>query len=487
VIRFERPKIRLIVAALLVLTTVLLAACSGSSDAPPNVLLITVDTLRADRLGCYGYGLETSPNIDGLAARGVRFEDCTVQWPKTFESLSSLISGRYPKHIGLVDGKRALSTSMQIMSEVFLEAGYATAAVVSNIHVGKGFGFDQGFEHFVESWAEKWAEEKSAAPARRFGGWVKEYTDAADVTDQGLGWLHETERDRPFFLWLHYMDTHGPYVPPPRYQEYFQDAHPPEPVPLRELPRYQVQHDPETGEPITDLAFYRAQYDREIRYVDDQVARLLDWLSMEGLEEDTLIVFSSDHGESFDEHDYFLEHGKLSYQACARVPLILSRPGTLPEGRTLDHPVGMIDLSATIVDLAGLKVPSSFEGRSLSRLIRGDAKGTGPDFVFMESGYFSPDTQLTIRSGPWKLIQVRAEADRKLMAGMEYELYNVLEDPHETVNLASKHPEIVERLGLALLQWYVSGTNLKEKIKDIDLESLDEKSIEMLRALGYVK
>ncbi|MHC4943574.1 MAG: sulfatase family protein [Planctomycetota bacterium] len=483
---FDGLKTKIALLGALALPAVLVIACSAESKPPPNVLLITVDTLRADRVGCYGYGLDTSPNIDGLAARGVRFQDCTVQWPKTYQSLSSFITGKYPKNIPLADGQRKLPPSMKIMSEIFLEAGYATGAVVSNLHVGKSFGFDQGFEHFVESWAEKWKEEDQETSSRRQGGWIKEYTDATLVTDQGLDWLRKTDRERPFFLWLHYMDTHGPYVPPDEYSNLFKGAHPAEPAPRRKLPKYQLQHDSESGKPIYDLAFYRAQYDREIRYVDDQIARLLDWLAEEGLEEDTLIIFTSDHGESFHEHEYYLEHGKLSYQACARVPLIFTHSGALPGGRIVNHPVGVIDVTATIVDLAGLEIPSFFEGRSMADVIHG-GEAKGPEFVFMEAGYSSPDTQLTVRSGPWKLIQVRSEADRQLMAGTEYELYNVYEDPHELDNIASEHPQIVDHLSKVLIQWYLSGSPLKNRIKDLDLESLDEKSIEMLRALGYVK
>jgi arylsulfatase A-like enzyme len=307
------------------------------------------------------------------------------------------------------------------------------------------------------------------------------------VTDQALSWLKSRDSDKPFFLWLHYMDPHGPYIPPEKYSTLFQDVHGPEPAPLEKLPMYQLQIKDGASDPISDLGFYRAQYDREVRYVDDEIGRLYEELTQMGVRDHTLFVLTADHGESFSEHEYYLEHGMLPYQACAHVPLIMVQPEVLPQGKVLEDPMGLIDLSATLVSLSGMEKPKTFEGKDLSPLILGSEVKKAPDFVFMESGYEPESTQLTVRHENWKLIQVRAQKDREIMVGSEYELYDVLKDPAESNNLAEQHPEVVKALSSVLEKWYLSRTLSIEGSKEFDLNSLDEGQLDMLRALGYVK
>ncbi len=450
-----------------------------------NVLLITVDTLRADRLGCYGYRLDTSPTIDALADGGVRFVDATVQWPKTWPSLASMLSGRYPKTTGIQYTRKILPESMVMLSDRFGESGYRTAAVVANFNVGKTFGFDQGFEHFVESWAEKWAAAGNDEPFQNAPGRVKEFTDARTVVDQGLSWLRESDDGRPFFLWLHFMDPHGPYVPPPGYEELFVGEHPAEPVALELLPSYQLQLDG-AGEPIADLGFYRAQYDREVRYLDDELSRLFQELEPLAPAEGTVVALSADHGESFREHEYYLEHGQFSYQPSARVPLIVRAPGMLPAGRVIEPPVGLIDLAPTLSELAGIEGSPSFEGTSLVPWMRGDVDAAPPTFVFMESGYDVAAPQHTVRFGRWKLIHVRSPHDLAAMTGAQYELYDLEADPGELRNLADEQGPLVAQLASLLLRWYASGPSPEEAGEPVDLEALDPKAIEMLRSLGYL-
>ncbi|MBW2448742.1 MAG: sulfatase-like hydrolase/transferase, partial [Deltaproteobacteria bacterium] len=467
-------------AAAFVLAAAVLSGC-GAQDTRPDVLLITVDTLRADRLGAYGYRLDTSPHIDALAARGVRFEDATVQWPKTWPSMASLLTGAYPKTTGLRLRPRILPESLTVLSEVFGEAGYRTGAVVANFNVGRALGFEQGFEFFQESWEERWQE---TAPRRRFvnqPGLVKKFTNAGVVNDQALGWLRSIPKKERVFLWLHYMDPHGPYAPPEPYRELFLSAHPPE-FATAPLPAYQLQTSP-SGKTITDLGFYRAQYDREVRHLDDEIGRLLQALADLG-RENTVVVLTADHGESFDEHEYYLEHGKLPYQPTAHVPAIIVHEGSVPAGRTVAQPVGVIDLASTLVELAGLPVPDQFEGTSLVPLIHGDASAA-PLQVFMESGY-EAEAQRTIREGRWKLVEVPSAADRQAMTGARFELYDLEADPRELANVASAHPETTARLALALARWAETGPASDDAAAELDVEGLDAASKEMLRALGYL-
>ena len=450
------------------LLALLMGGCSRSEDpeattgagtsprsASPSVLLITVDTLRADRLGSYGYSLDTSPHMDALAASGVRFSNASVQWPKTWPSMASLMSGRYPHTNGMGLVRRVLPDSVVLLGELFQAAGYDSAAVVANFNVSRMFGFGQGFDHFVESWQEKWKEEEGSELFVNAPGRVKEYTNATLVTDQALRWIwSRAGSDRPFFLWLHYMDPHGPYLPPQKYAELFEGQHESAEIPLMLLPRYQRQR--RAGRVVTDLAFYQAQYDREIRYLDDEIGRLLEQISRLDLG-DLLTVLTADHGESMGEHRYYLGHGMLPYQASARVPLIVVGPGIGPPGRAIDTPVGLVDLSGTLLELAGLPVPETFEGTSLAAQLRGDPEGPLPRYVFMQSGANEERPQLAVRDGRWKLVHVRMHEERRAMSGAEFELYDLEADPHETENLASRHPGVVSRLGLVLDQWFGDG------------------------------
>lgn len=468
-------------AALLALVFVTIQ-CAPSNPAPPHVLLITVDTLRADHLSCYGYRLPTSPVMDRLAEGGVLFEDCSVQWPKTWPSIASFLAGSYPRSTGVRAEQRTMAPSLRVLAEVFQGAGYATAGVVSNFNLSRQFGYDQGFSWFVESWAEGWSEVAGNEAFRNTPGKVKEFTNATLVTDQGLEWLDRHPSDQPFFLWLHYMDPHGPYVPPAQYSALFEGDHPTQEIPPRLIPPYQRQQSDDAL--ITDLAHYKAQYDREIRYLDDELGRLFEGLRERGQWQNTLVVLTADHGESLDEHSYVLEHGGVPYQPTARIPLLFHWEGVLPTKR-LAAPVGLVDASKTILELVGLPVPGRFEGLSLKSMIDGTPGAPTPPYVFAETGIYAP-SQLSVREGPWKLVWVRSVRDRRFQQGSEFELYDLDQDPLELDNVARRHPEKVKELQRVLEEWMASGPAPPE-LESTDLDELDEASQEMLRALGYVK
>jgi arylsulfatase A-like enzyme len=272
-------------------------------------------------------------------------------------------------------------------------------------------------------------------------------------------------------------------VPPDPWSRTLEHVHPSEPVALELLPDYQVQQPEGYAGPIADLGFYRTQYDREVLYFDAQLGRLRRELEAAGLLDDTIIVLSADHGESLSEHRYYLEHGKLAYQPTAHVPLLFRGAG--PRARIVREPVGLIDVSASLPDLAGVGVPESFEGRSLVAAARGDAGAPLPPYVFVESGYVPGETQRVIRDGRWKLIHVPAEADRADMTGEEIELYDLAADPGETANVAREHPEEVARLFAVLDAWYAGGPGMVPAGEEIDLETLAPEAREMLEALGY--
>ena len=392
----------------------LLAGCTRTSPPErPNVLLITIDTLRADRVGVYGYALDTTPTIDALAARGVRFADTTVPWPKTWPSMAAMVTGKYPQTNGIrLRPRRPLPAENVTLAEALRDAGYATGAVVANVNLGRNFGFDQGFDHFVESWAEGARRLTGKATFRNAPGLVKRFTNGRIVTDQGIAALDAlgAGQGKPFFLWLHYIDPHGPYLPPPEYAGLFAGAHPARPVPLQHLPPYQLQTDPATGLVSNDLGFYATQYDREVRSVDGQIGRLLAALDERGLTRDTLVVLTADHGESMYENDYYLEHGDVPYQTTGAAPLIFALDGRFDGGRTVAEPVGVIDVFSTVLAATGTPPPPGVASANLLAVSDGDAPA--PPYVFMESGKYEP-AQLVARKGPWKLVHLRAPKDRE--------------------------------------------------------------------------
>ena len=200
-----------------------------------------------------------------------------------------------------------------------------------------------------------------------------------------------------------------------------------------------------------------------------------------------MIVLTADHGESFSEHNYYLEHGKFSYQTCAHVPLIIVKDGVLPKGKTIDTPVGLIDVSGTILRLVGIDVPAVFEGQNLVEMMLDEKNATARDYTFMESGSHKGFPQLTVRYDRWKLIHIQSQYDLALMTGAEYELYDVYSDPCEVHNLADEKPNIVAELSEVLHKWYISGPRYVEKGAEIDIDTLDPKALEMLKSLGYVK
>lgn len=462
----------------------LAVACSAAPEAPqPNVLLITIDTLRADHLGSYGHPLATSPTIDRLAANGVRFDDATVQWPKTWPSFASMLTGTYPMTNGVVfEPHRPLGAEQTTLAEQFQSAGYKTAAVVSNVNLGRTFGFDQGFETFVESWSEALKRETGTDSFVNAPGRVKRYTNATLVTDQADAILRTWSDGGPHLLWVHYIDPHGPYLPPPDYADEFADAYPNDPIPLARIPLFQQQPPPGAASGVaTDLGFYRAQYDREIRYLDDQIARLLATLEAVQPPRPTLIALTSDHGESFGEMRDYLRHGAVPAQSNARVPLILVYPEKLPRGHVVRAPVGLIDLTPTIAALAGVPQSGSAAGRDLSATIR-DESQAGP-FVFMESGHAQP-TQLAVRRGPWKLVLMRAFADRMEFAAPEVALYDLAADPGEQHDVADANPDVVRELRAALDEWQRTTPVYDGDAAGVEV---DESTQEMLRALGYAK
>lgn len=404
----------------------------GAAEGP-NLLVLLVDTLRADRLGLYGGAPSPSPTLDGLAARGLVFDQAMAQSSWTLPSVASLFTGLLPRSHGAVGARSArgdaiyglLADRLDTWPELALAAGVTTVAVTANPLVSGGTNLVQGFEIVEEL---PWD-----AAARR-------WADASEVNDRFLAFLDANAGHR-FAAWLHYMEPHDPYRPP-------DDLRPPVPAGIRPaLARGDVQAAArrinwEGGAPLGDheIAWLARLYDAEITAWDRELGRLLTALAARGVLERTVIVVTSDHGEEFQEHGR-LKHGSQLYEESIRVPLVLVGPGIAP--RRVPSLAQGIDLAPTALGILGVPVPAALPGHDLRELaaappaqregLAETATGIGPDGA-------AADVQ-ALRSGQWKLIAMPDLGRR--------ELYDLATDPAERRDLAAGAAE-TERLATRL-------------------------------------
>ncbi len=474
--------------ALLLLGT----GCASEPQIPAqsNILLITIDTLRADHLSAYGYPRATSPVLDQLAAEGVRFDRPAVQWPKTGPSFASIFTSTYPKDNGIVRQIGIpVPDEFAMLAEQLKAAGYTTAAVVSNGALGTEFNFHQGFDHYVQTWKVEGVE--------------GDPNTATIVTNEALALAEKLEPEGPFFLWVHYLDPHFPYTPPPEYSDLFQgDEHfdTSEQInvdytkPKRQMASIGYEKVLDGRE---DLAFYKARYDAEIRYTDTEIGRLLESLRGSGHLDRTIIAVTADHGESLGEHYYYFDHGRFSFQTCLRVPLIVNYPGVI-EPRVDYQPVQLLDLAPTLLEFAGVELGeggSWMQGSSFSdRLLGGDpAAGDDqpePRLAFSEAGYAQNDNwQKVVQDDKYKLVLVRGKHLRRWFGadeGDQWIMYDLDEDPGETTNIARDLPNDARRLQEALVAW------MNAEPFDVGAQStgeqgeMDEETRKQLEALGYL-
>ncbi len=454
-----------------------------------NILLITVDTLRADHLSSYGYPRRTSPVIDRLAAEGVRFDQPAVQWPKTTPSFASMFTATYPKDNGNV---RKVGTPLPCRARTLAEelrgAGYTTHAVVANGAVGSELQFDQGFDTYVETW--KLPPEKPGEDLQR----AERVTNLALAS---LDALDEVPRDRPWFLWVHYLDPHWPYTPPGEHRDRFQGDERFDPsvrIPIaagKERQEMRGIGEGQVEDGRDELAFYVARYDAEIAYTDAWIGRLLEGLRSRGRLTRTLTAVTADHGESLGDHGYYFDHGRFGFQTCLRVPLILHYPGVLAP-RVDSGPVELIHLAPTLLEAAGVELRDGawMQGRSLTPRLRGVS---GNSLAFSEAGYETKGRwQKVVRDGRFKLIYAQTRPEQRWIGGegVRFTLYDLARDPGETENAAGRFPEETQRLTRALWRWdraprFAVETEPPEADCPGD-RPMAEETEKLLRSLGYL-
>jgi arylsulfatase len=345
--------------ALFLALSALASACGRGEAEPRHLLLVTVDTLRADRLGCYGNPLGLTPNLDRLAERSTLFTTAYASAPSTFPSVTAILTGRHPEAVGVRNNYDRLGRDVKTLGTHLRSRGWRTGAVVSNFvlgeHSGLGFHFDLYDATFPQMEAVRRRPERIAV----------------DTTHAALAMLDRLagEGSGPIFLWVHFQDPHGPYHPPGDRRTRFLERE-------RELPdgRRNLRRSPDVrgmgGIPTyqfvaghREVAYYRSGYDGEISYMDEEVGRLLEGFSERGLMDSTVIVFTSDHGEGLGEGDYWFAHGEYLTEPLLRVPLLVAAPGRPPARR--DDQASLIDLFPTLLALLGMDPPEGHAGENL--------------------------------------------------------------------------------------------------------------------------
>lgn len=400
-----------------------------------KVLLIDIDTLRADHLGCYGYRFDTSPNIDRLAKDGVIFLNAFAAGIPTTPAHTSIFTGLHSiTHRIVAHGSDAiLDSSIPLLPEILRDNGHRTAAV-DNLYNVKPW-FARGYEYYINP------KSKSL-----------HHIKAEEITYEAKNWLKNHYKE-DFFLFLHYWDPHSPYLPPDRYRFTFYEGNDPfdpnnksmEPA-KRQIPypffkkwHYDLLENP------TDADYIRAQYDGEIRYVDDSIGELIEYLKSLGIYEDTLIILTSDHGENMSEHNFFFDHQGL-YDATIRIPLIIKSIGSEFNNKRISTLVQNIDIMPTILELLDIKKDIKQDGYSLIPLINGEIK-LYDEVISTECTWRAG---ISFRTKEWKLIKT---IDQGLYEKPPIELYNLKDDPGEEVNLVSKERGVLDDLELRLTRW----------------------------------
>lgn len=437
-----------------------------------NVILITLDTLRPDHVGCYGHPDVRTPNLDRLAARSIQFTEAVAVVPTTLASHLSILTGTDPRTHGIPRNGFRVDEGNLTLAEVLKEHGYVTAAFVSAFSLDRRFNLAQGFDFYDCAYDRAITPEKADQAQRR----------AAATTDAVLRWLADY-RDERFFLWVHYFDPHYPYDPPDPYGGlYDPDYDGPADGSMAYLERVWLERVVPTE---ADRRYVISLYDGEISYMDEHLGRLLEEFDRSGLAEHSIVVVVADHGESLGEHDYHFDHGQYVYDASIRVPLLLHCRSLYPRGRVVTEQVDILDLMPTILDLLDLAIPDLVEGRSLGPLIEGDpawservvfSEASKPWNVGTDSGAtFQNDPKAKCaRTREWKLVDTPFVGIR--------ELYYLPEDPRETVNLIASKPAVAEALGKHLDEW-LTRPRTRFPAKDL---TPDPDTLEKLRSLGYI-
>jgi len=472
---------------------------AGTAGArPPSIVVVTFDTLRADRLGCYGYdrwGTSISPAVDSLAAQGVVFETCWAPRGQTRPSLSSMISGKYPITTGLRENRLTLLETHRTAFEYLQEAGYDVGIFLANFDTDRLAG-RWAFRGASTAVSGKRDDDPDSGVSERL--WDERTEQAA------LEWIGRLDASRPFALWVHFFDIHDPYNPAPGFDRYGHDDS------VSDALRAPSES---SGAALTDLladftlgrrqptpqelARIHGLYDGGVAATDARLGRLLDALSARGLRDGTTIVFSADHGEEQYDHQRYFFHDSSVYPGTLHIPLIVAGPG-VPAGERRAAQVQNLDVAATLLDIAGLPTPTDMEGRSLLPLARGTTTEPTRPFAFIEI----QDFLYAVTDGRWMYVHNQRHAQLrkapfmgtgKVFAMGCFEGYDLRADPlaqHDllagldpaTLGADAALPDSLRPLRAALQHWLADPRHERA----MSWPGLGPEALPELLQLGYV-
>ncbi len=443
---------------LLLLPAAIGAGC-GPDRPRTNVILISIDTLRPDRLGCYGYARDTSPRLDKIAAEGVLFEDVTSACPWTLPAHATMLTGLYPSRHGVKNHENHLPDGIPTLATRLAGEGYATMAVVNSHNFDERYGLQQGFERY--EYLSEWPTDGAKSHILNRG---------KEIAALAREWL-ENRDDRPFFFFLHFFDVHSDYRPEQAYRDMFAG-------------QYSGPVDGSTGMMVAlrsrnitlgeaDRRHLNDLYDAEIRQFDDILSGLVEFIDASGLGEDTLLVITADHGEEFFEHGSVL-HGRTFYQEVIAVPLIVRGPG-VPSGVRVGEPVASIDVAPTILASVGVSGSDAMDGLDLSRFWSLGADAPADRLLFAEADHMNaePDMYRMVRRNQYKLCFDRISK--------EVTLFDLSRDPGEINDLSSQSPREVGALREQVEAF------MADEVKGDYIGKPSDEDMERLRKIGYAK
>ena len=459
-------------AVALAATLLCTIACAPSQNTPAErVFLISIDTLRADHLGSYGYVRNTSPNIDALAESSWFFESAYVPVPRTGPSVAALLTGMFPQNID----EWSIPDAHDTLAEAFTGQGWRTVAAVDNANLSKAAGYAQGFDAYHETWEDSDHEIDRTHLITR----------TAVEQLKGFAQTHES-----FFMWLHYVNPHLPYTPPSGFDNaYMNDAHFDGSLHLPRTPgviggiRPDVYIDGEHR-----LAYYVAQYDGEVLFADEEIGKVIDVVRSEPALSDTVIVLTADHGEGLGEQNVYFEHGPHVLESHVHVPLLVHLPSEASRPRRVMRPVSTIDVAPTILELAGLRLPAfsgnravyPLAGESLILTLEGELPNHRQNIFFASLDFWG------VRSAEWKMILKTREDDGP---GETHQLFNVRNDQAESHNLYDGEAEQavhllrrIEARRQIQSNFQIGSTDPVNRYKRLNQEALKN-----LRTLGYLR
>jgi len=461
--------------------------CKKFEKQNKNLIFITIDALRADHLGCYGYPRDTTPNIDKLAEKGIIFKYAFSHWPKTTPSMAIVFTGTYGYRNGIMGVARGqyFEERNLTLTEILKENGYQTAAIQTNAVMAQEANFHQGFDSYIETWKLKHLKQtdefsQSLNPSIAKG-----------VTLLAMDWLKKNHKKGKFFLWLHYIDPHASYMPPfPFNTKFVGDKYYNFDNRLS-LSEHWGQHydyiakrhwSRTGGNNVID--YYISQYDGEIAYCDFCLERLFNLLEKLGLFDNTIIIISADHGESLGEHGYYFEHEGI-HNNCFRVPLIWLIPPHKTKKKIVEYPVGLINIMPTILELLNIKITKDIQGKSLLPVINREKDYISKYVILSSFRNFS------ILDDKWKLTLLKTPFYIRIMGGKRQLLLQYLKDPEERINLYSQETaklEAQKRLEKALSDWHTEAIyEIRKNLAEKRGVKYDKKTLQWLKSLGYIQ